>query len=207
MAPPPKGPSSKGPAAPKGPARPGASGTRPAAGSAGRGAAAKAATLSTSASSSFKVKNVKTGDYKADLGTRVGAALIDLVVGWIPGLIFVLQGLPVVAVFFPILYLLAKDGLPIPALEFRSVGKRIVGLHVESTATGESKLDIGTSAKRNLPLVAGLILFIFLDLAGLPSIVGLVVAAVPPLVELVMLSKDPNGLRMGDKLAGTKVLD
>ena len=55
-------------------------------------------------------------------------------------------------------------------------------------------------------LASGVALMAVLTLFGL-GFIGLLLAAIPGIVELVKVIQDPNGLRMGDTMAGTKVYD
>ena len=148
---------------------------------------------------------VRTGPYKVDVGKRIGAGALDLVVACIPGIAVVFTGGLLAAALFVIAYLLVRDGLPIAALDYASIGKKILGLHVESEASGEARIDPVASIKRNATLVPGLILLPLLW--GTSSILAVAVASIPAVVELVMTITDANGLRMGDRIAGTKVLD
>lgn len=154
-------------------------------------------------SSGAKGKKTKTV-YKTPLPNRIGAALIDLIIGSIPGLFFAFVGLWQVGALILAAYLLLRDGMPIGALDNQSIGKKIVGLHVEIESTGKS-LDPMTSVKRNLPLASGILLATVIG--SFIPLLGFVIAAIPFIVELVQVSREPNGLRHGDRLAGTKVLD
>lgn len=147
----------------------------------------------------------KTGDYKANVGKRVTAAGIDALIGAMPGLIFVLQGHPTWGVPFIGLYLLLRDGIPLPPLDYQSVGKKILGMHVEHEPSGKTRLDPAASLLRNASVGAGLVLFPALAMLSLIAAFALAVA--PPVAELVLVLRDRNGLRYGDKLAHTKVYD
>ena len=146
-----------------------------------------------------------SGPYKANVGARIVADFIDFFIACLPALVLALQGhwtwgAPVAA-----LYLLIKDGMPLPPLDFKSIGKKIVGLHVEVESTGVSHLDPQASILRNVLPVAGLLVFPLIYMASAPA--AFVVAILAPVVELAILLRDPNGRRIGDRMAGTKVLD
>lgn len=145
--------------------------------------------------------------YKAPIVQRVTAALIDLLIGLVPGLFFIFLGQQAVAVIILMLYVLLRDGMMIPPLGHQSVGKKLVKLHVEVEASGSSKLDPVTSVKRNAIPGAGLALCLIVGLVTESWLIAAAIAAVAAGVELVLAAQDPNGLRYGDKLAGTKVLD
>jgi hypothetical protein len=53
--------------------------------------------------------------------------------------------------------------------------------------------------------VAGLLLFPLTW--KIHALLALALAVLPPLVELGFVLTDPNGRRLGDRIAGTKVLD
>src|SRR6185436_9475125 len=107
--PPTRGPAPKSPNPAK---SPGASGARPVARPAGASSGSSRVVAKPAASASGKVtlpkptSKVKTGPYKANVGTRVGAALIDVVLAWVPGLIFVIRGTPAIGAVIAALYIL-----------------------------------------------------------------------------------------------------
>jgi hypothetical protein len=201
-------------ASPKG-ATPGSSSVRKAAppAASGRSGVRPAATPALKTQPSIKgslprAGRVKTGNYKSSPVNRSAAALIDVFLAALPGAAFFWAAGKAGLFLFALLqiaYLLLRDGLGIAALDFSSIGKKILGLHVEREDTGESKVDLVTSVKRNLPLIPGLVLLPFLW--GVNGALALALAALPPVVELVMVITDPNGIRLGDRIAGTKVLD
>ena len=149
--------------------------------------------------------------YKVDIGMRIGAALIDAATGFILGLIFLLWGgqWRLLTLLLTGLYMLLRDGLPISALDYQSVGKKLLKLHVENEKTHKPRIDMALSAKRNATLAGGLLLAPVLGLVGggIGIVVALLASVGLAVFEVMLVLKDPNGLRFGDKLAGTKVLD
>ena len=142
--------------------------------------------------------------YKVNPALRLGAAAADLLLASMLPLVFLIWGWWWLAALVIAATMLVRDGLPLDALEYQSPGKRMVGLHVEDK-DGTERIDIETSIKRNLPLVAGLVMVPVVGMVDLR--LALVVAAIPPIVELVLIFGDNDGRRFGDKLADTKVLD
>lgn len=139
---------------------------------------------------------------KADLGKRFIAALID---GLLAGGVSII---PVIGGIIGGAYILLRDGLELEFMDRRSIGKKLMKLR-PLRLDGQA-MDIETSIKRNLPLCIGAVGSIFWIipilgwiLAILLGVVGLVVG----IIELVMVLTDPEGRRMGDKFAGTRVIE
>jgi len=139
---------------------------------------------------------------KADLSKRFLAALIDgilaAIVAWIP---FV-GGIIAAA------YLLVRDGLEIDFADRRSIGKKVMKLR--PIRLDGQPMNLETSIKRNLPLCIGAVGAIFwvIPILGwiiaiLLGIIGLIVAV----IEALTVISDSEGRRMGDKFAGTKVIE
>lgn len=100
-------------------------------------------------------------------------------VGWIAGLA----------------YALIADGFP----GGQSVGKRLIGLQTVVPRTKEFA-GFRESIIRNLPLAFAYVLF------SIPY-VGWLLAAAAVTVEALLLIGNEQGLRLGDEIAGTQVLD
>lgn len=83
----------------------------------------------------------------------------------------------------------------------RSVGKRLMGLRVVRTDGGP--VDLATSAKRNVTLVAGSIIVLA---PGIGMVAGPVVALALLVLELFLVISDPEGKRFGDRWAETVVV-
>ena len=139
---------------------------------------------------------------KADLSKRFLAALIDgilaAIVAWIP---FV-GGIIAAA------YLLVRDGLELDFADRRSIGKKVMKLR--PVRLDGQPMNLETSIKRNLPLCIGAVGAIFwvIPILGwiiaiLLGIIGLIVAV----IEALTVISDAEGRRMGDKFAGTKVIE
>ncbi|NPV70952.1 MAG: hypothetical protein HPY55_09945 [Firmicutes bacterium] len=130
---------------------------------------------------------------RAGLGRRVLASLVDAVISLVLAMAPVVGGLAAAA------YMLAKDGL----MDGRSPGKKIFNLKVV-TVSGWQAATYVDSVKRNAIFAAP-------DLLMLVPIIGLTFAAPVSLaifiLELVFIITDPEGLRLGDKFAGTKVVE
>ncbi len=136
------------------------------------------------------------GPGKADLGKRIVAAIIDGVIAGVAGFIPVIGGLAGAA------YMLVRDGLDLDFMKGRSIGKTVMKLR--PVRMDGQPMDLGTSVKRNIPFAVGPLIMVIPILGW---IIGPVVAMVIGLVEVILVLTDPEGRRMGDKLAGTMVVD
>ena len=139
---------------------------------------------------------------KADIGKRFVAAVIDAVIGVILGLLPAIGGLAAAA------YWLVRDGLEFEFMDHRSVGKRLMKLR-PVTLDG-SPMDIVASAKRNWMFALGGIVTLLLAIpfVGLLLVIPVAIAGmVIGIIELLLVLIDPEGRRLGDKLANTKVVD
>jgi len=142
---------------------------------------------------------------KADTGKRVLAYIIDLAVAWALGWIIPTFIGPLLGA----LYLLLRDGFDFDFMKGRSLGKHLMNLRLVRLDGG--KVDLSTSASRNwtialASLAGSLGVFggiVTLGLTFLLIIVGIVLQ----LAEVVLTLTDAEGRRIGDKLAGTKVVD
>jgi uncharacterized RDD family membrane protein YckC len=136
-----------------------------------------------------------------DTTTRVLAFLID---GVIAG---VLSNVPLVGGLLGAGYFVVRDGLTLDVMNERSLGKHLMGLHVERL--DGRPMDIETSVRRNwmwgigpvastaaaFPLFGGLISFAV-------ALFGLAVG----LYEAYLVLTRDDGRRWGDELAGTRVV-
>lgn len=139
---------------------------------------------------------------KADLGKRIVAAIIDGVlcgaVGWIPFIGWIVSGA----------YMLVRDGLEFEFADRRSIGKKLMKLR--PVRLDGQPMDIMTSVTRNLIFVIGLVgaVFWIIPFVGwLIAVILAILAVAVALIELVLVVADPEGRRLGDKLAGTKVVE
>lgn len=139
---------------------------------------------------------------RADLGKRLIAAIIDGILS--AGVSFI----PFIGGIIGGLYILLRDGLDIEFMDKRSIGKKLMKLR--PVRLDGQPMDPITSVKRNLPFCVGLVGTIFWVIPILGWIVAVLfglVGLVLGIIELVLVLTDPEGRRMGDKLAETKVVE
>lgn len=139
---------------------------------------------------------------KADLTKRIVAGIIDAVLAMVVGFIPLVGGIVSTA------YWLARDGLDIEFMPNRSLGKKVAGL--KPVTLDGRPVDLETSLKRNWPFAIGGIaqILLFIPVIGwllMVPVAFLALAAV--IVEIVLVITDDEGRRMGDKLAGTRVVE
>jgi uncharacterized RDD family membrane protein YckC len=139
---------------------------------------------------------------KADVVKRLLAALIDGVLCAVACVVPVIGGLA------GAVYVAVRDGLDVDFMKRRSIGKQ--AMKVRAVRLDGQPMDLATSVKRNFPFMVGLLGLPFLvipilgwAIAGLLGTVQLVIS----IVEVVLVLTDPEGRRMGDRFAGTKVVD
>lgn len=140
---------------------------------------------------------------KADLGKRVVAAIIDGVISGVLGM-----AIPAVGGILGAAYMLLRDGLEFDFMNHRSVGKHVMKLHLVSL--DGRPLDIGTSIKRNWMFALGAVipLLLFIPVLGWIAIPFVALASVVlGVIELVLVITDPEGRRIGDKMANTRVAE
>ena len=138
---------------------------------------------------------------RPDLGKRAIAALIDVVIAMVVGFVPIAGGIAATA------YWLVRDGLDLDFMDRRSIGKKVMKLR-PVTLDGQP-LDIATSAKRNwMFALGGITQFFAMTIIGLPIafLLGLV-AFVIGIIEIVLVFTDAEGRRIGDKMAGTRVIE
>lgn len=138
---------------------------------------------------------------KADLGKRFVAAIIDLVIAVLIGLIPVIGGLIATA------YWLVRDGLEFDFMDRRSVGKKLVKLR--PVRLDGQPMDVGASVRRNwMFAIGGIAQFFAMTIIGIVIAIPLVVIAlVIGIVEIVLVITDPEGRRIGDKTGQTRVIE
>ncbi len=151
------------------------------------------------------------GKGKADLGKRLIAALIDTVIAAVVSSIIPFRG---IGSLIGGAYILVKDAIMFellkdPAWKNQSIGKRVMRLEV--VGPGGSDVDIQLSARRNWPLAIGQLLSFVISLisyralawsswsllTGATTIIGI--------IEIALVFTDPEGKRLGDRLADTRV--
>jgi uncharacterized RDD family membrane protein YckC len=138
---------------------------------------------------------------KADLTKRFIAALIDGIIGAVLSFLVGLA-VPFVGGILGAAYILLKDGLDIEFMDKRSIGKKVMKLRPIRLDGGT--MDINTSIMRNWPLAVGSIISIIPILGW---VFGPLAAIVFGIIELVLVLTDPEGRRLGDKFAGTRVIE
>ncbi len=171
---------------------------------------------------------------KASLGKRFLASLIDGVAVFIVSIIPVIGALIGIAYMLTrdsIVFMLTKD----ESFRNRSLGKKLIGIRVVRLS-GDDDVDIMTSVKRNFTLVIGAVVaFIIssmtagvtLGLGGLldqgmvdPVAVGMtavaglailvlvwLISVIPGAIECLLVLMDGKGRRLGDRFAGTQVVE
>jgi uncharacterized RDD family membrane protein YckC len=102
---------------------------------------------------------------------------------------------PTVGIFAGAVYLLIGDGL----FDGCSAGKKVMKLRVISIATGVQG-NFRESIIRNIPFAAVVLLF------GIPF-VGWVFSLLILIFEFLLMLGNPDGMRIGDDLAATKVVE
>ena len=138
---------------------------------------------------------------RPDLGKRAIAALFDAVIAMGVGFVPIAGGIAATA------YWLVRDGLDLDFMDHRSIGKKVMKLR-PVTLDGQP-LDIATSVKRNwMFALGGVTQFFTMTIIGLPIafLLGLV-AFVIGIIEIVLVFTDAEGRRIGDKMAGTRVIE
>ena len=131
--------------------------------------------------------------HQASVLKRIMARLVDGLVAWALALV-----IPPVGILAGLIYLGAADGFQ----KGQSLGKMVFGLEV-LTRDGQP-CDLKASLYRNIPFVLSLIF-------GIIPLVGwilLVIVGIPlVLIELWLVAVDDHGSRLGDRIAGTTVLE
>ena len=141
---------------------------------------------------------------KADPVKRIIAFIIDAVASMIVGLI------PFVGGIIGALYMLLRDALPIEALEYKSIGKKLLKLSVVNIEDPTSKIDYTASAKRNWMFALGpmMMFFLFIPILGwiIDILIGIAVFILV-IIEIIKIFSDDKGVRLGDNMAGTMVIE
>ena len=139
---------------------------------------------------------------KPDTGKRIVAVVIDCVVAAIINIIPAIGGLVAAA------YWLLRDGLDIEFMDRRSVGKKVMKLR--PVRLDGQPMDIATSARRNWMFALGGVAWFLvrIPILGWLLLFPVGVAAIAlGLYELYRVLTDPQGRRLGDTMAGTKVIE
>lgn len=126
---------------------------------------------------------------KADLGIRFLAALID------GALCIVLYIIPILGWVIGTVYILLRDGL----FGGESLGKKILGLKTINLEKNQNA-NLIDSILRNLTLAVAYILMLI-------PVIGWIAAPIIIIIEALFAFSDEKGLRFGDRLADTQVIE
>lgn len=151
-----------------------------------------------------ELKPYASGLKKADPVKRVIAFIIDVIASMIIGLI------PVVGGIIGALYMLFRDALPIDVLDKKSIGNKLLNLSVIKIEDQTPLIDYATSAKRNWMFSLGPVMLFFIYIPFLGWLIDIVLAIalfVLIVIELLKIFLDEKGIRLGDKWAGTMVIE
>jgi uncharacterized RDD family membrane protein YckC len=154
------------------------------------------------ADSSTNDETLALGAGKADAGKRVIAAVIDCIVA------AVLNAVPTIGGLVAAAYWLVRDGLDISFMDRRSIGKKIMKLR--PVRLDGRPMSIETSARRNwMFALGGVVWFLkYIFILGWLLIGPVLLAAIVlGVYELYRVLSDPDGRRLGDVMAGTKVVE
>jgi len=145
-----------------------------------------------------KIKKKEVVGYeKADVFKRFVAYLIDAIPAGIVSLI------PIVGLVGGA-YMLLRDGFDF--MQNRSLGKMALNLKPIVVETG-ANCDLQTSVKRNWPLAINPFLNAIPGIGWGFSVLLLIPLLIYVVIEAVLVFTDDKGLRLGDKMAGTQVIE
>ncbi|MFQ5742538.1 MAG: RDD family protein [Acidobacteriota bacterium] len=138
---------------------------------------------------------------QAPVDKRLLAAIIDGVIGLLVAFIPVIGGLLAAT------YWLVRDGLEAEFMDHRSIGKVI--LKLRPVTLDGSPTDITDSIRRNWMFApAGLIPFLAYTIVGLVFAFPLAfLVLIVAIIEVYLVLTDPQGRRLGDKIADTIVIE
>lgn len=135
---------------------------------------------------------------KAKILNRIIAKAIDVIIIWIS-----LEVIPTVGYFAGLTYLLIGDGL----FAGRSIGKRLIGLRIVVYET-EGICSFRESIIRNFIFAVGYILFgILWEIPIIGVILSIIVLIVIVLFESLVMFGNEKGMRFGDEIAKTQVVE
>ncbi len=126
---------------------------------------------------------------KADLGIRFLAALID------GAFCIVLYIIPILGWIIGTVYILLRDGL----FGGESLGKKILGLKTINLEKNQNA-NFVDSILRNLTLAFAYILMLI-------PVIGWIAAPIIIIIEALFILSDEKGIRFGDRLANTQVIE
>jgi uncharacterized RDD family membrane protein YckC len=128
---------------------------------------------------------------------RIAAGLVDGIPAYLVAFIPYVGGLIAAA------YLAVRDGLPSGEGQAQSLGKRLLGLKTVRLP-GRTPCDYLTSLMRNLPFAVPALIMVH-PIKG--WILGSFIWGALFVVETLLIIVDESGARLGDRLAGTAVVD
>ena len=138
---------------------------------------------------------------KAGILNRVIAKAIDFIIVW--ALWASLEIISTVGFFAGLAYLFIGDGL----FAGRSIGKRLIGLRVVLYESG-GICSFRESVIRNFIFAAGYILFgILWGIPFIGKIISIVILIVIMLFESLVMLGNEKGMRFGDEIARTQVVE
>jgi len=138
---------------------------------------------------------------KAGFLNRIIARAIDFII-----VAALYEAIPRVGFFAGLAYLLIADGL----FQGRSVGKKLIGLRVIIYSETDTITACGfkESILRNIPFAAGFVVFgIFNMMPIIGWIFSFITVAVVVIFESLVLLGSEKGMRLGDELAKTHVIE
>ena len=138
---------------------------------------------------------------RVDIGKRAIALIIDAVITLVVGFVPIAGGIAATA------YWLLRDGMDLEFMDHRSIGKKVMKLRPVSL--DGQPLDMTASIKRNWMFgLGGLTQLFAMTFIGLVIAIPLgLVALVIGIIEIVLVFTDAEGRRIGDKMAGTRVIE
>jgi len=135
---------------------------------------------------------------KAGFLARIIARTIDLAI-----VVALYEIIPAIGFFAGLTYLLLCDGL----FEGKSIGKSLTGLKVVDK-DNRGNCGFKESAFRNFPFAVAFIIFGILKVIPLLGwLISFVVIVGIHIFESIVIIGSENGMRLGDELANTRVVD
>jgi len=125
---------------------------------------------------------------KAGIMNRVAAVLLDMLVMLPIWYVFYLSGMARVGGLVTLAYSLFKDGIDFAGLDNRSIGKKIMGLRVMNPATGQRCTYVDSLLRQ------------FMFIIPIINIFAVI-------LEFILVLANDKGIRLGDKLAKTMVIE
>jgi uncharacterized RDD family membrane protein YckC len=138
-----------------------------------------------------------SGPARADVGRRIAAALVD----GIPA--YVISFIPYIGGLISAVYLAVRDGLPLNEGRGQSLGKKVFGLQALRLPDGKP-CDYATSIQRNFPFAVPALIMMR---PGMGWLFGSLVWGFIFIVEILLVIADEKGARIGDRIAGTTVVE